>query len=69
MAFTPVRMADREGRVCRVGSATQREHLLTQGYQVVTEPEPEPEPASVKAEPKPAPKPVAKTEPADAKTK
>ncbi|MFD3594270.1 hypothetical protein ACFWU5_16200 [Nocardia sp. NPDC058640] len=40
MAFTPIRMASPDGREVQVGSPTEREHLHTQGYRVITEPTP-----------------------------
>lgn len=43
MAFEPVRMVAPDGRDCLVGSAIEREQLITQGY-AVAEPEPKPVP-------------------------
>ncbi|WP_280389797.1 hypothetical protein [Nocardia wallacei] len=47
MAFTPVRMKAPDGSVHLVGSATEREQLLTRGYAVV-EPERAPNPSPIR---------------------
>jgi hypothetical protein len=43
MSFTPIRMQI-DGRNVLVGSATDREHLLSHGYTIVPEPADEPKP-------------------------
>ncbi|MFE3052370.1 hypothetical protein [Nocardia sp. NPDC059239] len=53
MAFEPVRMVAPDGRDCLVGSATEREQLLNQGYQI---PEPKPVPRPAVERPAPAEK-------------
>ncbi|MET8430163.1 hypothetical protein [Nocardia sp. NPDC004860] len=60
MAFEPVRMVAPDGRDCLVGSATEREQLLNQGYSIAA---PAPKPVQRPAVERPAPvekKPTAK---------
>ncbi|MFE5290333.1 hypothetical protein ACFRAQ_35735 [Nocardia sp. NPDC056611] len=52
MAFEPARMVAPDGRDCLVGSATEREQLITQGYKIA---EPEPKPVARPAVERPAP--------------
>lgn len=56
MAFEPVRMVAPDGRDCLVGSAIEREQLITHGYK------------TAEADPTPAPRPaVERPAPADKK--
>jgi hypothetical protein len=52
MAFEPIRMTSPSGFTVPVGSAVDREHLLSIGYTIVPEPAPAPavEPIVEKAE-------------------
>lgn len=50
MAFTPIRLISPQGRAVLVGSAVEREHLISHGYKIE-----ESTPAPAVEEPTPAP--------------